>query len=483
MSRMRALLTAPAVIGGVALTPLVYFAAEWVVSASWRGHYGYREDPVGRLGIAFCGPEGNWPCSALYPAMNAALVLTGLAVAFVAAGLSAQGVTQRGHALLLAVAGTALAASGLVTENVDYSWNRTLMTAFLVLGSVAVVFIAMESRSPLSGERRGVAVAAGAIALAGYLASIGHGDVLGVGMGQRMALYGILIAVIALGTVGLRRPTNRSCHLAVVAVALAVCGCALPPVPGHADPGRVEPSADTEQKIVFFDDFDGPAGTSPAAHWRFDTGGGGWGNNELQVYTDSPANASLDGAGRLAITARAEADQRITSARLTTRGTFDFTYGRAEARIALPAGTGLHPAFWLLGSDIDRVGWPWSGEIDVIETLNHAGVYHMGVHAPKAGSKRGQEVSASGPAPGALAGVFRTYWVQRTPGHITMGVDDLQLFSVTPVDLAAETDWVFDAPFFLLLNLAVGGNWPGPPDHTTPNPSVMLVDWVKVTEL
>jgi beta-glucanase (GH16 family) len=244
--------------------------------------------------------------------------------------------------------------------------------------------------------------------------------------------------------------------------------------------GRAEP---TGHQVIFADEFDGPPGALPSPTWRYDTGAGGWGNNELQVYTDSPANVSLDGAGHLAITARGDSQGQITSARITTQGTVEFTSGRAEARIALPAGKGLHPAFWLLGSDIDRVGWPAAGEIDVIETLSFAAAYHTGIHTPKQGSARGQEVSASGPAPVPLVGEFRTYWVERTPGRIVTGIDGLTLFTVTPADLAADSRWVFDAPFFMLLNLAVGGAWPGPPDTSTPNPSTMLVDWVRATAL
>ncbi len=270
----------------------------------------------------------------------------------------------------------------------------------------------------------------------------------------------------------MRRQLRR---LGGVMCVLALCGCALPETVGRAQPAG--------PRVVFSDEFDGPAGARPSAQWRFDTGGGGWGNNEWQVYTSDPANVSLDGAGHLAIVARGDADgSNITSARATTKAAVELTNGRAEARIALPAGVGLHPAFWLLGSDVDRVGWPAAGEIDVIETLNLADEYHTGVHAPRAGSPRGQEVSAAGPVPFPLAGEFRTYWVDKTPGRIVTGVDDVTLFSVTPADLAPESTWVFDAPFFLLLNLAVGGNWPGPPDATTPNPSRMLVDWVRVTE-
>ncbi|MGV0834549.1 glycoside hydrolase family 16 protein [Mycolicibacterium thermoresistibile] len=273
-------------------------------------------------------------------------------------------------------------------------------------------------------------------------------------------------------------PYRRRCAgVLLTLVVLLVGGCADPTVTGRADPAR------PEAEVIFVDDFDGPAGASPGSAWRFDTGGGGWGNNEMQIYTDDPANASLDGDGNLVLTARRDADGRITSARITTRDTVEFTTGRAAARVALPAGTGLHPAFWLLGANIDEVGWPASGEIDVIETLNQADRYHTGVHAPQTGSPRGQEVSTSGPAPFPLAGEFRTYWVERSAGKIVTGIDDVTLFTVTPKDLEPGARWVFDAPFYLLLNLAVGGDWPGPPDASTPFPVQMVIDWVRVTAL
>ncbi|WNG89876.1 glycoside hydrolase family 16 protein [Mycobacterium sp. ITM-2016-00317] len=262
-------------------------------------------------------------------------------------------------------------------------------------------------------------------------------------------------------------------RIAALAWVIAVTGCSAPAPVGNAESGG--------PRVVFADDFDGPAGARPAPQWRFQTGAGGWGNNEMQTYTDRPENVSLDGAGHLAISARGVSLDGITSARITTQGSVEFTTGRAEARIKLPAGAGLHPAFWLLGSDIDRVGWPAAGEIDVIETLNHAAEFHTGVHLPRTGSPRGEQISASGPVPFPLADEFRTYWVERSPGRIVTGVDDITLFSVTPSDLDEGSRWVFDAPFFLLLNVAVGGDWPGPPDESTPNPSTMLVDWVRVT--
>lgn len=192
------------ITGRVALVPLVYFAAEWVVSASWRGYYGYREDVVGPLGAAFCGPQGNWPCSDLYHVMNVALVATGAAVAIVAAGFWRQRVTDRGHALLFIVAGIALACSGVVTVNVDYAWNLTATMVFLTLGAVGAVLVAVSSTSAMSVERRTIAVLSGAVSLVGLFSFLGGHQVFGAGGAQRMAMYGVLVAVIALGTSGLR---------------------------------------------------------------------------------------------------------------------------------------------------------------------------------------------------------------------------------------------------------------------------------------
>lgn len=188
--------------GWVSLVPLVYFAAEWVVSASWRGLYGYRDDLVGPLGIAFCGPVGNWPCSELYRVMNVGLVATGLAIAFVAAGLFAQRLADRGTALLLLVSGLALAAGGVITQNVSYAWNITATVVFMTLGSVSALLIAVTSPAEMSGERRGIAVVAGLTGLFGYLVYAGGQDIFGPGGAQRLCIYGILVVVISVGTAG-----------------------------------------------------------------------------------------------------------------------------------------------------------------------------------------------------------------------------------------------------------------------------------------
>ncbi len=232
--------------------------------------------------------------------------------------------------------------------------------------------------------------------------------------------------------------------------------------------------------LVMFDDFNGPAGVPPdPARWTHDTGGGGWGNDESQVYTDSPDNAALDGNGNLVITARRDGD-RITSARLTSKGHLSFVHGRAEARLRLPRGAGLHPAFWLLGTDIDTVGWPRSGELDVVETIGGADFIHTGAIGPGVDGAE-YKLAGSLPIDPAFVDDFHTYWVQRDPGVITMGVDEQTLRVFRATDLSPEQQWVFEKPFFLVLNVAVGGRWPGPADDSTPFPAAMTVDWVRVT--
>lgn len=267
------------------------------------------------------------------------------------------------------------------------------------------------------------------------------------------------------------RPARRRTRLlraaAAVLIASGVVGavCVLSASAAHGDPA--------------FDDFAGPAGSPPdPARWSYDVGAGGWGNGEVQTYTSSTENARLDGQGHLVIAAVRHGDGTYTSARLTTAGKMAFTSGRAEARIKVPAGDGLHPGFWLLGTDIDSVGWPRSGEIDVMETLNEADTYNCTLHGPDADGT-GWQAGRSRPVP--LSGDFHTYWVQRDPGSIVMGIDSTPVCTFTPQSIGAQHVWVFDKPFYLLLNLSVGGNYAGPPSPKTPSPAEMIVDWVAVT--
>ncbi|MGA9871726.1 MAG: glycoside hydrolase family 16 protein [Rhodococcus sp. (in: high G+C Gram-positive bacteria)] len=232
--------------------------------------------------------------------------------------------------------------------------------------------------------------------------------------------------------------------------------------------------------FTVYDQFDGAKGSAlDPDRWSYDTGKTGWGNNEKQNYTDEVANAFQDGSGNLSVSALSTPDG-YTSARVTTKDKFEFTYGRVEARIKMPAGAGLHPAFWLLGSDIEDVGWPISGEIDVIETLNDADNYHTGIHAPRADSLTSQKVEASGVAAPQLSEGYHVYWVERSPDKIVTGMDSTTLSVMTPADLTGGSQfWVFDKPFYMLFNVAVAGDWPGPTTEDTAFPATMSVDWVR----
>ncbi|MGU3499011.1 hypothetical protein [Mycobacterium sp. C31M] len=194
--------------GWVALIPLIYFAAEWVVAASWRGLYGYRNDLVGPLGIAFCGPVGNWPCSELYRAMNVALGVSGLAISVVAVCLLVQRVADRGSALLLSVAGIGLAVSGVITQNTSYAWNVTATMVFMTCGSVAALLVAVGARARMTVERRIIAVGAGCVSLFGFFTYVGSLDIVGPGAAQRLCIYGILVVVTVVGTAGFAGPQD-----------------------------------------------------------------------------------------------------------------------------------------------------------------------------------------------------------------------------------------------------------------------------------
>jgi beta-glucanase (GH16 family) len=245
------------------------------------------------------------------------------------------------------------------------------------------------------------------------------------------------------------------------------------------------------ETLIWSDEFSGPAGSAPdPSKWSIQTGGGGWGNEELEYYTARAANVSLDGHGHLMITARRESytggdgvTREFTSARLQTKGLFATTYGRIEARMRLPAGAGLWPAFWALGSDIEDVGWPACGEIDVMESLgSDPFTLHGSLHGPEEGAPRGYTLTASAHSPSSLASGFHDYGVLWTPSAITFTFDGRPYSVRTRASLSPEQEWVFNEPFFLLLNLAVGGNWPGAPAPSTRFPATMLIDWVRVYE-
>lgn len=246
--------------------------------------------------------------------------------------------------------------------------------------------------------------------------------------------------------------------------------------------GGCDKDEELQWQLVWADEFDGPAGQLPDTnYWQFDTGTN-WGNDQLEYDTDRPENVSLDGFGRLAIIAREEIYEECeyTSGRINTRDRFEHAYGRFEARIQLPVGQGIWPAFWLLGADFGDVGWPDCGEIDIMEYRGQEPtVVHGSLHGP--GYSGGEAITLRYDLVGdRFDAGFHVFSIKWSPSRIVWSVDDAPYFSVTPGDLPGGTEWVFDHPFFILLNVAVGGNYVGSPDSTTVFPQRMLVDWVRV---
>jgi beta-glucanase (GH16 family) len=213
--------------------------------------------------------------------------------------------------------------------------------------------------------------------------------------------------------------------------------------------------------------------------WGEETGGHGYGNHELQFYTARPENVRVSN-GNLVIEARRENWQgkHYTSARIRTAGLKERAYGRYEARIQIPRGQGIWPAFWLLGADIEKSGWPRCGEIDIMENIGkEPATVHGTIHGPGFSGDKGFG-APNGLASGAFADGFHVYAVEWEPREIRWYRDGI-LYHVARPDLV-KGEWVFDHPFFVILNLAVGGDWPGNPDASTTFPQRMLVDYIRV---
>ncbi len=238
------------------------------------------------------------------------------------------------------------------------------------------------------------------------------------------------------------------------------------------------------------DEFNQPVGSAPdPAKWVYDLGNSdGWGNAELEFYTATRANsfvagdpAATDGKV-LVIRAERGADGRYTSARLKTLGKFATRYGRIEARLKLPRGQGIWPAFWMLGANIDQAGWPQCGEIDIMESIGHRpGVLFGTMHGPGYSGDKGIQGRVTLPEGTALGDAYHVYGVEWSPKKITWLFDGQPYFTATPARLPPGAKWVFDdGPFFLILNLAVGGGWPGYPDATTTFPQELRIDYVRV---
>lgn len=238
-------------------------------------------------------------------------------------------------------------------------------------------------------------------------------------------------------------------------------------------------------ELTWSDEFNSGSAPDPSK-WKFAMGGNGWGNKELEYYTSRRQNARVR-HGNLEIIARKESytgqdgvKRDYTSARLITSGKFEQAYGRFEARIKIPYGQGVWPAFWLLGADDKQVGWPRCGEIDIMENIGREpSTVHGTIHGP--GYSGGKGIGAPySLTSGRFADDFHVYAVEWQPDEIRFYVDDHLYATRKPSDLPPGTKWVYDHPFYILLNFAVGGAWPGNPDATTSFPQTMFIDYVRV---
>jgi beta-glucanase (GH16 family) len=268
------------------------------------------------------------------------------------------------------------------------------------------------------------------------------------------------------------------CVGGVVAIYAAAGTCAVGSSPQDAGPNWV---------LTWSDEFDGPDGSAPdPKKWTVETGEGTWQNSELQYYTARRTNSRVE-KGNLVIEALHEkftgpegTTRAYTAARLKTEKLFTQKYGKFEARIRILKGQGMWPAFWMLGDDISTAGWPACGEIDIMENVGfEPAKIHGTIHGP--GYSGDDSLGAPYALPAAqFADDFHVFAVEWEPKEIRFYVDGHLYETRTPADLPAGAHWVFDHPFFLILNVAVGGKWPGNPDASTRFPQQMLVDYVRV---
>jgi len=261
--------------------------------------------------------------------------------------------------------------------------------------------------------------------------------------------------------------------LALTLVLLTACAPGLPWTGTQATPIPELP----DWELVWHDEFDGRKINDD--NWTYDIGAGGWGNGEAQTYTSRSENARLED-GMLVIEAREEKyeDSYYTSARLKTQGLQSFQYGRIEARLKVPSGAGLWPAFWMLGTDFERVGWPDCGEVDIMEYIGREPDLVLGtLHGPGYSGALGLGQWHRQTYP--IADAFHTYAVEWTANYIDWYYDGETYFRVVPEDVG-DREWVFDHPFFIILNLALGGQLAGPIGLDTEFPAQLYVDYVRV---
>lgn len=209
--------------------------------------------------------------------------------------------------------------------------------------------------------------------------------------------------------------------------------------------------------------------------WNYELGGGGWGNNELETYTNLTDNVHID-SGYLHITATNPSVNDYRSGRITTMGKKEFTHGRIVIRAKLPEGKGIWPALWMLGSNFSTAGWPSCGEIDMMELLgdNPSTVYGT-VHGNQGGHQsQGGSYSLPG---GKFTDSFHIFTLIWAPNHFQWLVDNNSYLSIGKGQVSY---FPFDLPQFFIFNVAVGGNWPGPPNGNTIFPQNMIIDYIRV---
>jgi beta-glucanase (GH16 family) len=256
------------------------------------------------------------------------------------------------------------------------------------------------------------------------------------------------------------------------------------------------PTTATREALVWSDEFTATAAkTAPnPANWTYEVGADGWGNHELEDYcayssTTAPCdpanpNAFVGNDGYLHIIARKDAKGSYTSARMKTQGLQSFQYGRMEARIKMPVGQGIWPAFWTLGDNITTVNWPACGEMDIMETIGSTpGVNTGSIHGVGFTGTIGLGKSFTLPAGAKFSDAFHTFGMIWSPKSVNYYIDDpTNIYATyTPASLPAGRIWPFEGgKQFFLLNVAIGGDWPGSPDATTVFPQEMLVDYVRV---
>ena len=247
-----------------------------------------------------------------------------------------------------------------------------------------------------------------------------------------------------------------------------------------SDAGYSTPESYDGMTLIWGDEFDASGAPDPTK-WTYDLGNGawGWGNNELQNYTDSPENVTVQD-GRLYIFARNEGG--FTSARIKSQGLFDFQYGRVDIRAVLPIGQGIWPALWMLGSDIDQVSWPACGEIDIMELVGHQprlvhGTCHWGPN--NAERQYNGTIAPALEFPATFADEFHVFSLIWEEDEVNILLDDVVYHTITPADMNGY-EYPFNDAFFFIMNVAIGGNWPGDPDETTPFPGFMAVDYIRV---